>query len=72
MGVYGVYSNIYHCVCSQPGYKGKYCHSPTQVSVTIGYGASVWTPGIGGQQRNVDCSGLDVKASPGLVIESQA
>ena len=25
----------------QPGYKGKYCYSPAQFSVAIGYGASV-------------------------------
>ena len=33
--------NIYHCLCSQPGYKDKYCYSPTQFSVAIGYGAGV-------------------------------
>ena len=40
-GVYVDDINIHHCHCSQPGYKGKYCYSPTQFSVAISYGASV-------------------------------
>ena len=40
-GVYVDDINIYHCFCSQPGYKGKYYYSPTQFFVAIGYGASV-------------------------------
>ena len=41
MGVYVENIKVYHCLCSQPGYKGKYYFSPTQISVAIGYGASV-------------------------------
>ena len=35
-GVYVDDINIYHCLCSQPGYDGQYCYSPTQFSVAIG------------------------------------
>ena len=30
----------FHFSYSQPGYKGKYCYSPTQFSVAFDYGAS--------------------------------